>query len=52
MYDYYELIMKLPKTPRGIQSRVKKYEEFLKYEKRTFGVCHDGSGVIYAVRPL
>lgn len=44
--------MKLPKTPRGIQSRIKKYEDALKYEKRTFGGYHDGGGVRYAIGPL
>ncbi len=44
--------MKLPKTKRGIQSRIKNYEDFLKYEKRTFGYYNDGGGVRYIIGPL
>jgi tetratricopeptide (TPR) repeat protein len=44
--------MNFPKTPRGIKSRIKKYEDFLKYEKRKFGFYHDGGGVRYAIGPL
>jgi hypothetical protein len=44
--------MKLQKTPKGIQLRIKEYEDFLKYEKRTFGEYHDGDGVRYIICPL
>lgn len=44
--------MKLPKTTKGIQSRIKNYEDYLKYEKRTYGGFIDGGGVRYMIGPL
>lgn len=44
--------MSIPKTPRGIQSRIKKYEEYLNWERRTYGCYDDSSGVRYDIGPL
>lgn len=41
--------MKLPKTERGIRSRIKKYEDILMYEKRKFGGFFDNGGHRYDI---
>ena len=45
MYD-------IPKTPRGIRERIRRYERNLKKEKETFGAIHDGAGKRYLLGPL
>lgn len=44
--------MNIPKTKKGIQSRITKIEHSMKKEKRTFGSYHDGAGNRYLLGPL
>lgn len=44
--------MQIPKTKKGIHSKISKYEKILKDEKKKFGFFHDRRGIRYDIGPM